>query len=84
MISPREKVQMKKEWNSRKKVGGTPTWKGKVEVNIDRVRKIAQEMKKRSLGYKRKTNKQTKNPDVYRVKDDDKKGECFKELILST
>lgn len=60
MISPREKVQLKKEWNSGKKVGATPTWKGKVEVNIDRVRKIAQEMKKRSLRYKRKTNKQTK------------------------
>lgn len=80
MISPREKVQLKKEWNSGKKVGATPTWKGKVEVNIDRVRKIAQEMKKRSLRYKRKTNKQTK----IQVKDDDKKGECFKELILST
>lgn len=51
---------MEKEQNSGKKVGGTPTWKGKVEVNIDRVRKIAQEMKKRILGYKRKTNKQTK------------------------
>ena len=41
-------------------MGATPTWKGKVEANIDRVRKIAQEMKKRSLGYKRRTNKQTK------------------------
>ena len=41
---------MEKEQNSGKKVGGMPTWKGKVEVNIDRVRKIAEEMKKRILG----------------------------------
>ena len=51
---------MEKEQNSGKKVGGMPTWKGKVEVNIDRVRKIAEEMKKRILGQKRKTNKKTK------------------------
>ena len=72
---------MEKEQNSGKKVGGTPTWKGKVEVNIDRVRKNAEEMKKRILGQKRKTNKKNKNPGVYGVNDDDKKGECFKELI---